>query len=162
MQQPQALLRQFRGEDVDTGRIAVGTGEAGDEPRLDGIAGAVEHDGDRCSRSLDRSSGRFAADRDDDGDLAANEIGGQRGYSLVLALGPAVLDRDIVALDEAGFLETFAEAGYEMRERTGRSGTEESDHRHCRLLRAGDEWTRDRRTAEKRKEFAPLHCHARG
>src|SRR5262245_21934864 len=35
VQQPQAFLRQFRGEDVDTGRIAVGSGEAGDEPRLD-------------------------------------------------------------------------------------------------------------------------------
>src|SRR4030095_3280748 len=104
-------------------------------------------------------SGRFAADRDDDGDLAANEIGGQCGHSLVLALGPAVLDRDIVALDEAGFLETFAEAGDEMREWTGRSGTEESDHWHCRLLRVGSEWIRDHPTAEKRKEFAPLHCH---
>jgi hypothetical protein len=37
-----------------------------------------------------------------------------------VALGPAVLDRDIVALDETGFLETFAEASDEMREWTGR------------------------------------------
>src|SRR5262245_7178311 len=34
-----------------------------------------------------------------------------------------------------------------------------TNHRYCRLLRAGGEWTRDRRTDEKRKEFAPLHCH---
>ena len=136
VQQSQTLLGQLRGEDVDSGRIAAGSGEAGDEPQLDRIGAGVEHDGDRCGRGLDRSSGSFAADRDDDGDLAANEIGRQRRHPLILALGPAVLDRDVAALDEASFLQALAEAGDEMRERTGRRGTEEPNHRHRRLLRA--------------------------
>src|SRR5262245_49849308 len=108
---PRRFSANSVGEDVDTGRIALGSGEAGNEPSLDRIAAAVEHDGDRCGRSLGRSSGRFAADRDDHGDLAANEISGQRGHSLVVTLGPSELDRDILALDESGFLEAFAEAG---------------------------------------------------
>src|SRR5262245_29773949 len=154
---PRRFSANSVGEDVDTGRIAVGSGEAGNEPSLDRIAAAVEHYGDRCRRSLGSSSGRFAADRDDDGDLAANEIGSQRRHSLVVALGPAVLDRDIVALDEAGFLETFTEAGDEMREWTGRSGTEEPDHRHPLLLCVSRERPCDRRAAEKSEELAPLH-----
>src|ERR1700730_16378385 len=104
VQQPQALLGQFGREGVDTGRVAAGSGEAGEEPQLDRSGCGVEHDGDRRGRSLGRSGRSFAAHRDDDGDLAANEIGHQRRHPVVVALGPAILDHDVTVLDKPGFL----------------------------------------------------------
>jgi hypothetical protein len=56
-----------------------------------------------------------------------------------LPFRPAEFDRDVAALDIAGFGETFAESGRLMCKRLGRTSVEEPDHRHCRLLRAGCE-----------------------
>jgi hypothetical protein len=98
-QQAQTLLGQFGGEDVDPGRIAAGSGEAGDELELDRIRADLEHDRDRCGRGLGRSGRSFAADRHDDGYLTANEISRQRRHLVVLGRGPSILDRSVAALD---------------------------------------------------------------
>src|SRR5262245_12502602 len=109
------------------------------------------------SRRHGRSDRSFAADRDDDSDLTANEIGRQRRHSVILALGPAVLDRDVAALDEASFLQASAEAGDEMRERTGRRRAEKPHHRHRCLLRARCQRPHGRCAAEQRDERASPH-----
>jgi hypothetical protein len=75
-------------------------------------------------------------------------------------LGPrcwfgVVLDRDVLALDDAGFAEPFAERSDTAR--LGRAVADESDDRHRRLLRARRERPRCRRAAEQRDELAAFH-----
>ena len=45
------------------------------------------------------------------GHSSANEIGGQRGQPIVLALRPAVFDRDILVFNVADFVQAPEEAG---------------------------------------------------
>src|SRR5215472_17726033 len=72
-----------------------------------------------------------------------------------MTLGPAIFDRDVAALDIAGFVETSPDgvksAGVTVR------AAEEPDHRHCRLLRERRERPRGSRAAEQRDELAPSH-----
>ena len=49
--------------------------------------------------------------RNDHGHLAADQIGRHRRQPIVLTFRPAVFDRDVVALDIAGLVQTFAECG---------------------------------------------------
>src|SRR5262249_8840324 len=72
----------------------------------------------------------------------------------VLALGPAVFDRDILALDIVGFLQALAKCTQSVHIHISRCTLEEADHRHRRLLRARRERPRDRRAAEQRDERA--------
>src|SRR6516162_138607 len=69
----------------------------------------------------------------------------------------AIFGRDILALDIAGFLQTLAECGHEVRRVGKRRTPEKRDHRHRRLLRARRERPRDCHTAEKRYELTPPH-----
>ena len=46
------------------------------------------------------------------GHLTTNQIGRQRRQSIVLALRPAILDRHVLTLDIAGFLQALAERGH--------------------------------------------------
>jgi hypothetical protein len=71
-----------------------------------------------------------------------------------LILGRAVLDRDVLAVHEACFLQALAEYTQTVRRRVRRSGVEEPDHRHRRLLRARRERPGRHCTAEKRDELA--------
>ena len=60
---------------------------------------------------------RREARRGDHGDLTADQIGRQRRQPVVLTLRPAVFDRDVLALDEAGFLQALAERRHDVRVR---------------------------------------------
>jgi hypothetical protein len=66
----------------------------------------------------------------------------------------AVLDRYILAVDEACFPEALAERGHEMRESLRASAAQEANHRHSRLLRARRERPGRGRAAEQRDELA--------
>src|SRR5262249_25552960 len=48
----------------------------------------------------------------------------------------AVFDRDVLALDEACFLQALTEGGHEVHSVSERGVPQEPDHRHLRLLRA--------------------------
>ena len=74
-----------------------------------------------------------------------------------MALQPMVLDRHVLALDVAGFVEAFAERGHITRGGIGRPVSDKPDHRHRRLLRTRRKRPR-RRTAYERDELAPLAC----
>ena len=69
---------------------------ARDDAALDGIADDGHHDGDGRRRLL-RREGRGSPLRDDDVDLQADQLGGEGGQPLVLAVGPPVLDREVLA-----------------------------------------------------------------
>src|SRR5262249_5252757 len=95
--------------------------------------------------------------RGDHSHMTADEIIGECGQSIVLAIGPAVLDRRILALDIAGFAQAPTESGYAGGECYSRSAVEETNHWHRSLLRARRERPCRSRAAEQRDEFAALH-----
>src|SRR6516164_2380611 len=121
-----------------------------------GIAADREHDGYRCRRRLGRQYRRITALRHNERHMAAYEFCRQCGKAIVVTLRPAVFDRDVLAFDVAGFLQTLAERANEVRIRSGRSAMKITDHWNNRSLRA----RRERpcgRAAEQRDERAPLH-----
>ena len=132
-----------------------------DHPELDRITAAEEDDGNSRRRGLGREC-RGVGVGNDHHDPAANQIGGERRQSIILALRPAVFDRHVPALDSAGFVQALAECSEPLRERPRRHPAEEPNHRHRRLLRARGERPPGRRAAEKRDELAPSHCLPRG
>src|SRR5262249_6161206 len=85
---------------------------------------------------LGREHGRSASARDDHAHLPADEIGDQCRESVVLTFRPTVFDRHILAFAITRFLQTLAERPDLLPHRSGRSGIEEADHGHRRLLRA--------------------------
>ena len=108
-QQSQPLRDQLRGQSGDAGDVAARPVEAGDEAELDRIAAGLEHDRNRRGRRLGREAGSGAAGGGDHGNRPADQFGGQRRQPIVLALRPAVFDRDVLALGIAGFAQAFAE-----------------------------------------------------
>jgi hypothetical protein len=71
-------------------------------------------------------------------------------------LGPAVFDRQVLAFDESGFLETLAEFAQPSGMPVRQIWVEKSDHWHRRLLRARRERPHGR-AAEQRYELAAFH-----
>ena len=151
----QPFSRQLGREEIDSGRVATRPREARDKAKPDRIFGNQEHDGGRRGR-LGRSHRSGRAGGGDHVDLAANEIGRHRRQSIGLILAPAIVDRDILALDVATLFEALAERPQIIRVTVSHRGVEISDHRHRRLLRARRERPRRCRAAEQRDELAPL------
>jgi hypothetical protein len=74
---------------------------------------------------------------EDQVDLAADEIGGQRGQPIIVALREAVFDRYVLSVDVAGFAQPVEEGGQKMSgSNEGRAAAEEADHRYRLLLPA--------------------------
>src|SRR5262249_36644390 len=91
-----------------------------------------------------------------DGHRPTDQVAYQLRQPGGLAVSPAVFDRNIPALDMAGFAEPLAEANDESCVGFRRAGMEQPDHRHCGLLRAEPQRPR-RRAAEQSDERAPVH-----
>src|SRR6266567_6626784 len=88
-------------------------------------------------------------------DLAADEVGGHSGQSIVAKLRPAKFDRQVLSLDIAGFAQLPAKRDQRRSSRAGRAEAEKANHRHRLLLRAGGERPRDSCAAEH-QEIAPV------
>src|SRR6266581_1657517 len=86
-----------------------------------------------------------------------NEVGRLRRQSLVSAFRPAILDRHVLAVYVAGFLQSLAKRGCVGSIPLRRCAVEESDCRHRRLLCPRRERPRRSRSAEKRDELPPPH-----
>ncbi len=160
MQQFQPLRRDFQVGLGDAGDVAARPVQAGDEAELDRIGGGFEHDRNSRGRFLCRQRRRRAGGGNDR-DLMLNQVGRQRRQAVILALGPAVFDPHIAAVDVAGLSEPFEKSRRERRVTLRRGGIEEADHRHRALLGARGERPRHgshRRAAEKRDDLAPSHC----
>src|SRR5262249_39656881 len=76
---------------------------------------------------------------------------------VVLTFRPTVFDRHILAFDITRFLQTLPERPDLLPQRSGRSGIEEADHGHCRLLRARCERPCSRRAAKQGDELTASH-----
>ena len=129
--------------------------EARDQAEADRVA--VEKEDDRGGRGcrLGGHHRRLAAGCDD-GDLALDELGGERRQSIVAAARPAIDDGEVAVFDKSRLLEAEPERVEVRRERFGRSAAEKSDNRHRRLLRARRERP-SRRAADEHDEAAALH-----
>src|SRR5262249_20787275 len=124
--------------------------------QLDRVTPGREYNRNRRGRRFGRQRRRCGG-RGDDGDLLLNQIDRQRWQSVILAVRPAVLDRHVLTLDVAGFLQTLPEPSHHRPVAVRRSAVEKPNRRHRRLLRARRERPCCRRAAEKGDERATLH-----
>ena len=147
-QELQPLCHRLSVEKIDACQVAPRPGEACDKTEPDRVFGCEKDDGYRRGCGLGRHRRSGAAGRDDHGHLAAHQFGGERRQPIELSLGPAVFDRQILALDLTGLLQALAKAPQAPRRPVRRLGIEMADHWHCRLLRAHRERPR-RRTAKR-------------
>src|SRR5262249_21389195 len=86
-----------------------------------------------------------------------NEFSRQSRQAVVVTFRPAKRDRQILTLDKPRFTKTLAERCDNARGFSRRAAAEETDHRHCRLLRARCERPSGCRAADKCDEFPPPH-----
>src|SRR5262245_60129814 len=121
----------------------------------DRVSAKAKGDRDRRGRSFGRKRRRIA-NRSDNGDAAADEVGHERRQAVVLAAEPAVLDGHVLALEVARFAKAFTERACMARGAIERPTADKADHRHRRLLCARRERPRSS-AAEQRDELAPLH-----
>src|SRR5262249_15480370 len=90
----------------------------------------------------------------DAGDLLAGEIGGKPRQPIVLTLSPTIVERDVLTLDKARFIESLPDERNQRRVDSRRTTAEQSDHWQCTLLRPRRERPRGRRAADERDELA--------
>jgi hypothetical protein len=102
-QQPQLFGVQLADEKVHPGDVAARSVETGDETGLDRVGTAAEDNRNSRGRRLCGKSCPGASSCRDHSDLTANEIDGQHGQPLVMALRPSVFNGRVLALDVAGF-----------------------------------------------------------
>src|SRR5207302_644348 len=102
VKQLKPLRIHLDGKEGDAREIAARPGETGNESVRDRIVTADEDDWDRRGRTLRRKYPKVAPGGRDYADLAGDEVGGYCGQPIVVALRPAVFDREILPLDVAG------------------------------------------------------------
>src|SRR5215510_9253333 len=137
--------------------IAAWPAQTADEAKLHWICRGREDDGYRgdCRFGGERSR---STGRRDHLHLAMNQIGYQCRQSVVLPLRPPPFDRYVAGFDVTGFAQPSAKCGDGPRVATlGRTGVDEPDYRHPRLLRARRERPRNSRTANERDKLAAFH-----
>ena len=161
MQQLQSFLTDLHRDLCCTSHVAAGPRDIGDKAHFHRIAAGREDNRNRRRRFFCRKRCRRAGGRDDR-NLTADEIGGQVGQPVVMALRPAVLDHDIPSLDEAHRVQAPSEFADKFRVALSRSGVKETDDRHRRLLRTRREWPGCGRAGDNFNEFAPPHRRPRG
>src|SRR5262245_60809369 len=122
----------------------------------DRVSANAKGNRDRRGRSFGRKRRRIA-NRSDNADATADEVGHERRQAVVFAVQPMVLHRHVLALYVAGFGEAFTERACMARGAIERPTADKADHRHRRLLRARRERPRGCRAAKKRDELAPSH-----
>src|SRR5262249_24769003 len=152
----QPLRSYFYGQRGDAREVTARSIEAGDEALLDRIEAGREDDRNRrCCRlgHRGRRNGAYGNHRH----LTANQVGRECGQSIIVTLCPAIFDRNVLAFDVAGLLQTLAEGGHVTRVSLWRCAVEEPDHRHRRLLRARRKRPSGYTSADKYDEVPPPH-----
>jgi hypothetical protein len=115
------------------GDVAARPAETPHQSNFDGVLADHEDDRNRARRSLRRQCG-WQRLRGNDARLPADQVEYQTGQPVDLAVRPAGFEGHVAAIGDAPFVQALAKCRLERRERLGRSA-ENSDCRHCRLLR---------------------------
>jgi hypothetical protein len=152
----QPLLPERSGDQRHAGGVAARPVEAGDETCRHRIETHDKHDRDGRSRRLGGHRGRRRCS-DDEGYRAANQLGRQRRHAIVLAIGKAVLDRDVLTLRIPRLIQAAPEHGDVRGRLCQPHRSEEADDRRRRMLRARSKRPGDGRAAEERYELASPH-----
>jgi hypothetical protein len=135
--------------------IATRPAEAGDEAALHRIIGRHEDDRYGCGGGLRRFCRKAVAD--DHGHLTMHQIGGEARQPIQVIVGPAILDRRVLAVDEPCLLQALVERGDQMHERPGRRAAEESDRGNRGPLCAHGARHRDDAARSAADECATIH-----
>src|SRR5215203_3150388 len=136
VQKSQPLRRKFAAQRGYARYIAAWPVKAGDEPKCNRISASEDDDRDCRGGPLCRQRRGRRAWRRNYTHPAANQISGQNRQALVLSLGPPVFDRDVLALDKSGLVQTLTKNAEKACEQGRRFAAEKSNHRHRWLLRA--------------------------
>src|SRR5215472_13511198 len=155
-QQLQPFRLHLGHKPAHTRDVAARTMQAGDDAAPDRVGSPHEHDRNRRGRRLGRQGRWVATYCNNDGHALAHKIGGEPRQSIVLPLCPAIVDGDVLTLDNTYFIETLADDRHERCVDSERTAAEQPNHRKRTLLRTRRERPR-RRTPEQRDELAPLH-----
>ena len=143
-------------------RLPPGRARLATRPSLTGSSATRRQWGSSSSPPWPRPPCRTAA-RDDHGDLPANQLGRQRGQPIDLILGPAIFDRNVLALDIAGVFQALAKCRADgPATASGDRLLEEPDHRHrgcCARAASGHVAAAPPRSTEK---FPPPHVRPSG
>src|SRR5262245_56209134 len=123
----------------------VGPSGLPDEAADDRVVASHEHDWYRRGCSLGRERRRGISD--DQGHLLMNQISDYIRQPMGLIFRRAVFDRDMLALDDARFLQALAERGRQVSESGERCVPNKADHRP--LLRPRRKRPRRSRAAER-------------
>src|SRR5262249_30880167 len=150
VQESKTLSLHLADKKVYTCRVAARPVEAGDKPQLDRVVTAGEHDRNCRCRLFGCQRGPDASRRSDDADLMPNQVADECRQSIVLTLGPAIFDRNVLPLDVSALLQSLMECRECIGGLAGGPTAEKADHGQHRLLRARREWPRGRRAAEQR------------
>ena len=93
---------------VDSGDVAAGSVQAGDKSHFDRVGSNSENDGN-ARRGCLRSQGRSGAtSRHDDRYPPIHQLSCKRWQSLVLGLGPAIFNADVLAFGIACIFESLS------------------------------------------------------
>ena len=108
------FAHQLTSEKIDACEVAARPVEAGDKTEPDRVVADDEDDRDRRGCRLGRQAAAIRRPR------RSRRPGGEPGRPPTpaadrLILGPAVLDRDVLALDKAGFLQALAKSAQTVR-----------------------------------------------
>src|SRR5262245_59798631 len=149
-QEPKLLRRKVHRDEADTSHVVAWPVEVGDKAIPDWVPPG--HKDDRHRRGCGLGHERRRGIANDQCYVLAKKVRHQRRHPSLI-LSRAVLDRDVLALDEARLLQALAERSYEVR-----PAGQEPHHRHRRLLRPHTERPRGRRAAEQSNELPPPHA----
>src|SRR5262249_41556425 len=109
--------------------------------------------GGRCRRS---------AGREDHVNLAPDELGGQCRQPIIVALRPAIFDRQILSLDIVGFTQSLAECCQNRFIWSRQGAAEKAHHWHRLLLRARRQRPSRYRAADQGDDLAAQHAQDTG
>src|SRR6516165_7723697 len=115
MQKLQPLCRQLNYEKIDSCQVAAWPRETGNKTQFDRVLAGDENDRDGRGCCLGRQYRVVAAHRGDHGDLSPHQFRRQPGQPIDLIVGPAILDRYVLTLDIACFLQALTERGHHRR-----------------------------------------------
>jgi hypothetical protein len=119
---PKLLRRKLHRYEADTGGVAT-------EPKLDRISPGHKDDRNGRGRRLGRERGRGISD--DQGCVPTKKVRHQKRQPVSFR---ALLDRDVLAVDEACFLWALAKRSHAVEQLSGRSTAEKPQQRDRRLL----------------------------
>ena len=155
VQEFETLTFHLADKKINARRIAIGSVETGDQPQLDRVVAAGEHDRNGCGRRFGCERGPDASCRSDDIDSTPNQVTGERRQPIVLTLSPAIFHRHVLPFGVPAILQSLMECCECIGGLARRSAAEKPDHRDRRLLRVRRERPRRSRAAEQRDELAP-------